>query len=222
MAAASHSETSPIFAFSKSATRGFPPLICSHYSQPGTREYVLHLFDALILVVLSVLPYNSWLQPHIQKHPQFSRFQNPQQEDFPHWYALTTVNQAQGSAYRTYLMCRFSPCHSFGHPIAGCGPESRNISNFRIFQILQHCCPPLFDIPHYSQPAFDIVSWTYLMRWISSCRPFSDPITGCGSVDKNVSKFRIPASCGQPGQPTTTTNQAGQVGLPTRTVNQDG
>jgi len=84
LAAEIQQQTSPIFGIQNCKMNECPTLICSHYSQPGTRGCVLHLFDALILAVLSVLPYNPWLHPHIQKHPQFSRFQNPQQEDFPH------------------------------------------------------------------------------------------------------------------------------------------
>jgi len=47
-------QTSPIFEIQNAAMREFPSLICSHYSQSGTGDHVLDLFNALNLLAPSM------------------------------------------------------------------------------------------------------------------------------------------------------------------------
>ena len=52
-----------------------PPLICFNHLQPGLWNPVLHLFNALNLIVPSSLPSGQWLPCCKNKHLQFSEFE---------------------------------------------------------------------------------------------------------------------------------------------------
>ena len=128
------SQTSPIFEFQNPEMTEFPTLICPHYSRPGPAGGVRHLFHVLNLPVPSISWLDYWLLRYSNKHHQFSEFRIAKWMNAPHWYALTTVNQALGGAYCTYLMHWFSPCYPFCHITHGCILTFRNIPNFRVFK----------------------------------------------------------------------------------------
>ena len=67
-------QISPIFAFLNPATRAFHALICSQDCEIGTGDSVLDLFNALNLLVPSILESDNCCR---HKHRRFLHFQNP-------------------------------------------------------------------------------------------------------------------------------------------------
>jgi len=104
--------------------RYLSPLMCSNYSQPGLENDVLDLFNVLNLIVLSLSRSGQWFWCCRHKYLNFRNLRSCNSCIHHLWSAPTTVSQAFGIPYWTYLVRWNSSCHPPCDLVNGCSAAS--------------------------------------------------------------------------------------------------
>ena len=104
--------------------RYLSPLMCSNYSQPGLENDVLDLFNVLNLIVLSLSRSGQWFWCCRHKYLNFRNLRSCNSYIHHLWSAPTTVSQAFGIPYWTYLVRRNSSYHPPCDLVNGCSAAS--------------------------------------------------------------------------------------------------